>query len=54
VHAVIAIHLLTATCGLAAVLLSRVDLLGAWIVLILVLSLLTLVAILESAGGKKL
>lgn len=52
-QAVWTIHLLCATCGLAAVLLHRVDQVGAWLVLILVLCVLGVTAMLESAGARR-
>ncbi|MEM6690099.1 MAG: MraY family glycosyltransferase [Planctomycetota bacterium] len=49
-QAVLTIYLLTATCGLAAILLSKVDLLAAAMVLGIVACMLLLVIILESTG----
>ena len=48
-QAVGTIYLTTAICGLGALLLHRVDLVGGAIIVCLVLSVLGLVAILESA-----
>ena len=53
VQAVLTIYLLTATCGLAAILLGRVDTLAALLVGGIVLCMLTLIAILESTGWRK-
>ncbi|QEG43326.1 MraY family glycosyltransferase [Roseimaritima ulvae] len=53
VQAVLTIHLLTLTCGLAAVLLSFVTLPGALLVAGIVLCMLTLIVILESTGWRK-
>lgn len=54
IQAVLTIYLLTLTCGLAALLLHRVDLVGAVLILVLVLCVLTLIAILESTARRKL
>jgi UDP-GlcNAc:undecaprenyl-phosphate GlcNAc-1-phosphate transferase len=54
VQAVLTIHLLTFTCGLAALLLHRVDTLGAVLVVATVLCVLSLIAILESSARRKL
>ncbi|HND53738.1 MAG TPA: MraY family glycosyltransferase [Pirellulaceae bacterium] len=54
VQAVLTIYLLTLTCGLGALLLHRVDLLGACFILLLIVCLLTLIAILESTARRKL
>jgi UDP-GlcNAc:undecaprenyl-phosphate GlcNAc-1-phosphate transferase len=51
---VLTIHVLTFTCGLAALLLHRVDTLGAVLVVTTVLCVLTLIAILESSARRKL
>jgi len=51
-QAVLTIYLLTATCGLGAVLLHRLDMLGAWLVVAMVVLVLVLVAILEHAGRR--
>ena len=52
-RAVLTIHLVTATCGLAAVLLTHVSLLQAAAVLGIVACMLMLVVILESTGWRK-
>ncbi|MEM6470696.1 MAG: MraY family glycosyltransferase [Planctomycetota bacterium] len=52
-QAVLTIHLVTATCGLAAVLLVHVTVLQAIIVLAIVGCMLLLVVILESTGWQK-
>ncbi|MBW3599531.1 MAG: undecaprenyl/decaprenyl-phosphate alpha-N-acetylglucosaminyl 1-phosphate transferase [Planctomycetes bacterium] len=52
-QAVRTIYLTTATCGLGALLLHQVDLFGAAVILLLVLSILALVAILETAARRK-
>jgi UDP-GlcNAc:undecaprenyl-phosphate GlcNAc-1-phosphate transferase len=51
-QAVLTIYLTTATCGLGAFLLHRLDTVGAAIVVLLVLCVLTLIAVLETAGRK--
>ena len=51
-HAVWTIYLATATCSLGALLLYQVDSAGAAIVLLMVASVLTIIAILESTGRK--
>jgi len=53
VQAVLTVYLTTATCGLGALLLHRVDRIGAAIVLLLVLLVLSLIAILEAAARRK-
>jgi UDP-GlcNAc:undecaprenyl-phosphate GlcNAc-1-phosphate transferase len=53
-RAVLTIYLTTATCGLGALLLHQVNLFGAGIILLLVLSVLCLIAILESTARRKL
>ncbi|MFM7071462.1 MAG: MraY family glycosyltransferase [Planctomycetota bacterium] len=53
VQAVLTIYLLTFTCGLAALLLHRVDTLGAVLVVMTVLCVLSLIAILESSARRK-
>jgi UDP-GlcNAc:undecaprenyl-phosphate GlcNAc-1-phosphate transferase len=53
-QAVLTIYLTTATCGLGALLLHQVNLFGAGIILLLVLSVLCLIAILESTARRKL
>ncbi|MEO1616427.1 MAG: MraY family glycosyltransferase [Planctomycetota bacterium] len=52
-QAVLTIHLVTATCGLAAVLLVHVTMLQALVVLGIVACMLLLVVILESTGWRK-
>lgn len=52
-QAVLTIYLVTATCGLAAVLLTQVSLLQAVMVLGIVLCMLFLIVILESTGWRK-
>jgi len=49
-QAVLTIYLTTATCGLGALLLHRVDAIGAGIILLLILCVLMLIAILETTG----
>lgn len=51
-QAVLTIYLTTATCGLGGLLLHQVDEGGAWIVVLLVMCVLTLIAILETTGRK--
>ena len=51
--AVMLIYLLTATCGLGALLLHRVDRIGAILVLLLVFSILCLIALIEQASRRK-
>jgi UDP-GlcNAc:undecaprenyl-phosphate GlcNAc-1-phosphate transferase len=51
-QAVLTIYLATATCGLGAFLLHEVDFLGACVVLLLVVCMLVLVGVLETAGRK--
>jgi UDP-GlcNAc:undecaprenyl-phosphate GlcNAc-1-phosphate transferase len=53
VQAVLTIYLLMFTCGLAALLLHRVDTLGALLVVTTVLCVLSLIAILESSARRK-
>lgn len=53
-QAVLTIYLLTATCGLASLILHRVDTLGAVILGLVVLCVLVLIAILESTGRRKI
>ncbi len=52
-RAVLTIYLVTATCGLAAILLTQVSMLSAFMVLGIVLCMLLLVVILESTGWRK-
>ncbi len=51
-QSVATIYLLTATCGLGALLLHQVDMTGACVVLLLVVCILILIGILESAGRR--
>jgi UDP-GlcNAc:undecaprenyl-phosphate GlcNAc-1-phosphate transferase len=53
-QAVLTIYLTTATCGLGALLLHRVDLLGAMIVVLMIVCILGLIAILETTARRKL
>jgi len=53
-QAVLTIYLLTATCGLGALLLHRVDSVGAGIILLMILCVLALIAILETTALRKL
>lgn len=52
-HAVWTIYLATMTCGLGALLLHQVDFVGAILVLALVGCVLTIIAILEMANGRR-
>lgn len=52
--AVLTIYLTTATCGLGAMLLHRVDSVGALLILLLIGCVLCLVALLESTARRKL
>ncbi|MFO0901567.1 MAG: MraY family glycosyltransferase [Pirellulales bacterium] len=54
VQAVLTIYLLSLTCGLGALLLHRVDFVGAVLILLLVTCVLVLIAILESTARRKL
>jgi len=47
------IYLLTATCGLGAILLHRVDSIGALVVILLVFCVLSVIALIESAARRK-
>jgi UDP-GlcNAc:undecaprenyl-phosphate GlcNAc-1-phosphate transferase len=51
-QAVLTIYLTTATCGLGALLLYRVDAVGAGIILLMILCVLSLIAILETTGRR--
>jgi UDP-GlcNAc:undecaprenyl-phosphate GlcNAc-1-phosphate transferase len=51
-QAVLTIYLTTATCGLGALLLHRVDAVGAGIILLMILCVLMLIAILETTGRR--
>lgn len=53
-QAVLTIYLLTSTCGLAALVLHRVDLMGAVILSLVVFCIMVLIAILESSARRKL
>lgn len=53
-QAVMTIYLLTSTCGLAALMLHRVDLVGAVILSLLVFCVMVLIAILESTARRKI
>lgn len=53
-QAVLTIYLLSGACGLGAVLLHRVDMVGAVLVTLLVLLVLVLIGILESTARRKL
>ncbi len=52
-QAVLTIYLLTATCGLGALLLHEVDALGAVVIMLLVACVLVLIAILETSAPRK-
>jgi UDP-GlcNAc:undecaprenyl-phosphate GlcNAc-1-phosphate transferase len=52
-QAVLTIYLTTAACGLGSLLLHEVDRFGACVIVLLVFCTLSLVAILEIAGGRK-
>ncbi|MDG2471042.1 MAG: MraY family glycosyltransferase [Pirellulaceae bacterium] len=53
-QSVLTIYLLTATCGMAALILHRVDFLGAVIMGTLVLCIMVLIAILESTARRRI
>ena len=53
-QAVLTIYLTTATCGLCALLLPQVNLLGALVLVLVVMCVLLLIAILESSARRKL
>lgn len=53
-QAVLTIYLTTATCGLGALLLYRVDRTGAAIIMLMILCVLSLIAILETTGRRNL
>ncbi len=53
-QAVLTIYLTTATCGLGALLLNRVDLFGALVVVLMIVCILCLIAILESTARRRL
>lgn len=52
-QAVLTIYLTTATCGLGALLLHELSLAGAMVVLLMVVCMLALVAVLETAGRRR-
>jgi UDP-GlcNAc:undecaprenyl-phosphate GlcNAc-1-phosphate transferase len=51
-QAVMTVYLTTATCGLGALLLQRVNAFGAGVIALIVICILSLVAVLETAGRK--
>jgi len=53
-QAVLTIYLLTATCGLGALLLHQVNFYGACIIVLMILCVLALIAIIETTAGRKL
>ena len=53
-QAVLTIYLTTATCGLGALLLHRVDLVGAVVIVLMIVCILGLIAILETTARRKL
>ncbi len=53
-QAVLTIYLTTATCGLGALLLHRVDLTGAVIIVLMVAAVLSIIALIESTARRKL
>ena len=53
-QAVLTVYLMTTTCGLGAVLLHRLDLLGAIVVISMISCVLLLIAILETSARRKL
>lgn len=53
-QAVLTIYLTTATCGLGALLLHRVDTVGAIVIVLMVLCVLAIIALIESTARKKL
>jgi UDP-GlcNAc:undecaprenyl-phosphate GlcNAc-1-phosphate transferase len=53
-QAVLVVYLTTATCVLGALLLQRVDVLGAGIIVLLILCVLSLIALIESTARRKL
>jgi UDP-GlcNAc:undecaprenyl-phosphate GlcNAc-1-phosphate transferase len=52
-QAVLTIYLTTATCGLGALLLEQVNLFGAGVIVLVILCILSLVAVLETAGRRR-
>lgn len=53
VQAVLTIYLTTATCGLGALLLRRVDTVGAVMIVVMILCTLSLIAILEASARRR-
>ncbi|MDP6553676.1 MAG: MraY family glycosyltransferase [Pirellulaceae bacterium] len=53
-QAVLTVYLMTTTCGLGAVLLHRLDLMGAIVVISMISCVLLLIAILETSARRKL
>ena len=53
-QAVLTIYLTTATCGLGALLLHHVDWIGAVVILLMIVCVLSLIAILETTARRKL
>ena len=53
-QAVLTIYLTTATCGLGALLLHRVDLVGAVVIVLMIVCILGLIAILETTARRKM
>lgn len=53
VQAVLTIYLTTATCGLGALLLRRVDAIGAAMIVVLIVCVLSLIAILEASARRR-
>jgi UDP-GlcNAc:undecaprenyl-phosphate GlcNAc-1-phosphate transferase len=53
-QAVLTIYLTTATCGLGALLLNRVDAVGAVVIVLMIVCILGLIAILETTARRKM
>ncbi len=53
-QAVLTIYLTTATCGLGALLLNRVDAVGALVIVLMIVCILGLIAILETTARRKM
>lgn len=53
-QAVLTIYLLTATCGMGALLLHQVNAVGAWIIVVMIVCVLALIAILETTARRKI
>ena len=53
-QAVLTIYLTTATCGLGALLLYQVDVVGACVILLMILCVLAIIAIIETTARRKL